>query len=113
MTALVCNLDDKELFMRTVKGVSWVQKRQMNMSKVQVVCGYVTSTTAQYLILLLGSSTSGAIANINPPKPAAATGLVFGALEAQDEDSDGDGANGQVGHDLKNDDSKPSPFYTT
>ncbi|KAG9724747.1 methionine aminopeptidase, partial [Aureobasidium melanogenum] len=53
-----------------------------------------------------GSSTSGAIANINPPKPAAATGLVFGALEGQDEDSDGDGANGQVGHDLKNDNSK-------
>lgn len=42
------NLDDKELFMRTVKGVSWVPKRQMNMSKVQVVCGYVTSTTLHF-----------------------------------------------------------------
>ncbi|KAG9667684.1 methionine aminopeptidase, partial [Aureobasidium melanogenum] len=53
-----------------------------------------------------GSSTSGAIANINPPKSAAATGLVAGVLEGQDEDSDGDGANGRVEHDLKNDNSK-------
>jgi len=53
-----------------------------------------------------GSSTSGAIANVNPPKPAAATGLVFGVLEGQDEDDD-DGKDGDhVGCDLKADNNK-------
>ncbi|KAI5195881.1 methionine aminopeptidase 2-like protein [Aureobasidium subglaciale] len=38
-----------------------------------------------------GSSTSGVIIDINPPKPAAATGLVAGNLEGQDEGDDDDG----------------------
>ncbi|KAG9940680.1 methionine aminopeptidase, partial [Aureobasidium melanogenum] len=54
-----------------------------------------------------GSSTNGAIANINPPKPAAATGLVSGVLEGQDEgDGDGDESDHHVGCDLKADNSK-------
>ncbi|KAI4835392.1 methionine aminopeptidase 2-like protein [Aureobasidium sp. EXF-8845] len=53
-----------------------------------------------------GSSTSGAIANVNPPKPAAATGLISGVLEGQDENGD-DGKEGDdVRCDLKGIDSK-------
>ncbi|KAI5203509.1 methionine aminopeptidase 2-like protein [Aureobasidium subglaciale] len=48
-----------------------------------------------------GSSTSGAIANINPPKPAAATGLVAGSLEGQDEGDDGDGNRDAARIDMK------------
>ncbi|KAF2025142.1 methionine aminopeptidase 2-like protein [Setomelanomma holmii] len=37
-----------------------------------------------------GGTTSAAIQSANPPKPAAASGLVEGALESQDEDGDDD-----------------------
>lgn len=46
---------------------------------------------------LVESSATAAIATVNPPKPAAASGLVHGALEGEDEDGDED----KVGADLK------------
>jgi methionyl aminopeptidase len=60
-----------------------------------------------------GSSTSGAIADINPPKPAAATGLISGVLEGQDEDDDGGKESDDVGCDLKAKTSKTSPLDMT
>ncbi|KAK4556758.1 hypothetical protein LTR86_006329 [Recurvomyces mirabilis] len=51
-----------------------------------------------------GSPGNAAIATINPPKPAAASGLVHGALEGQDEDSDGNGDHDEgLGAELKTD----------
>ncbi|KAI4724236.1 methionine aminopeptidase 2-like protein [Aureobasidium sp. EXF-10728] len=52
-----------------------------------------------------GSSTS-AVTDINPPKPAAATGLISGVLEGQNEDDDGDGGDDHAGSDLKADNRK-------
>ncbi|KAL1649348.1 hypothetical protein SLS61_006456 [Didymella pomorum] len=46
------------------------------------------------------SSSGTAIAAVNPPKPAVATGLLGGALEGQDEDGDGDD-NSKDGGDVK------------
>jgi methionyl aminopeptidase len=48
-----------------------------------------------------GSSTCAATINVNPPKPAAATGLLQGALEGQDEDGDDDDDEEKSGADLK------------
>ncbi|CAG5155896.1 uncharacterized protein ALTATR162_LOCUS3889 [Alternaria atra] len=49
-----------------------------------------------------GSSSDAAIAILNPPKSAAASGLLQGVLEGQDEDGDDDIA--QPGPDVKNND---------
>ena len=46
------------------------------------------------------SSAHAAIAVVNPPKPAAASGLVHGVLEGEDEDGE-DEDNDRVGADLK------------
>jgi methionyl aminopeptidase len=46
------------------------------------------------------SSTRAAIAAVNPPKPAAATGLLHGALEGEDEDGEDDDDD-KLGADLK------------
>ncbi|KAF3491826.1 methionine aminopeptidase 2 [Arthroderma uncinatum] len=46
------------------------------------------------------SSTGGAIAAVNPPTPAAASGLLQGALEGEDEDGDDDDDD-KIGADLK------------
>ncbi|KAI4089858.1 MAG: hypothetical protein LQ344_005117 [Seirophora lacunosa] len=46
------------------------------------------------------SPTQAGIAAVNPPKPAAASGLVQGALEGEDEDGD-DGDDDNLGADLK------------
>ncbi|RYN71309.1 Methionine aminopeptidase 2-2 [Alternaria alternata] len=52
-----------------------------------------------------GSSADAAIAIINPPKSAAATGLLQGVLEGQDEDSDdNDDDIAKLGADVKNND---------
>ena len=40
------------------------------------------------LIHRVGSSAQAAITAVNPPKPAAASGLVHGVLEGQDEDGE-------------------------
>ncbi|KAL8687528.1 MAG: hypothetical protein Q9224_005124 [Gallowayella concinna] len=50
-----------------------------------------------------GSSGSAATAILNPPKPAAASGLLYGATEGEDEDGDGgdDVDNDKNGADLK------------
>lgn len=45
------------------------------------------------------SSTGVSIAIVNPPKPAAASGLLQGVLEGEDEDGDGDDEDARV--DLK------------
>ncbi|KAH7083971.1 methionine aminopeptidase 2-like protein [Paraphoma chrysanthemicola] len=49
-----------------------------------------------------GSSTDAPIVATNPPKPAAATGLLEGALEGQDEDGDDD-EDAQNGSNMKTD----------
>ncbi|KAK5696782.1 hypothetical protein LTR97_008086 [Elasticomyces elasticus] len=51
-------------------------------------------------------SSDGPVASVNPPKSAAATGLVPGVLEGQDEDGDGDGDDGCVGPSLTKFDGK-------
>ncbi|KAI4926217.1 hypothetical protein J4E85_006509 [Alternaria conjuncta] len=51
-----------------------------------------------------GSSADAAIAIINPPKPAAASGLLSGVLEGQDEDGDDDDDIAKLGADVKNND---------
>ncbi|KAI4933486.1 uncharacterized protein J4E92_003153 [Alternaria infectoria] len=51
-----------------------------------------------------GSSADAAIAIINPPKPAAASGLLPGVLEGQDEDGDDDDDIAKLGADVKNND---------
>ncbi|KAL1792522.1 hypothetical protein ACET3X_009029 [Alternaria dauci] len=51
-----------------------------------------------------GSSANAAIAIINPPRSAAASGLLHGVLEGQDEDGDDDDDNVKLGLDVKNDD---------
>jgi methionyl aminopeptidase len=92
--------------MLMVRRESWVPRHQMSTSKVPTVHKSQIYVTMGFLILCSGSSTSGAIANVNPPKPAAATGLVSGVLEGQDEDGD-DGKEGDdVRCDLKGIDSK-------
>jgi methionyl aminopeptidase len=58
------------------------------------------------LTLGTGASPGATVASANPPKPAAATGLVDGALEGQDDDEDGDEDN-NTGGDL-NTGEKPS-----
>ncbi|KAI4625950.1 hypothetical protein J4E80_003084 [Alternaria sp. BMP 0032] len=50
------------------------------------------------------SSADAAIAIINPPKPAAASGLLPGVLEGQDEDGDDDDDIAKLGADVKNND---------
>ncbi|THY22731.1 methionine aminopeptidase 2-like protein [Aureobasidium pullulans] len=50
-------------------------------------------------------SSAGAIADINPPKTAAATGLVLGVLEGQDEDGE-DAEDDNVQCDMKTENSK-------
>lgn len=47
------------------------------------------------------SSAQAAIASVNPQKPAAASGLLHGALEGQDEDGEGDDDEEDIGADLK------------
>src|SRR4051794_36959142 len=47
--------------------------------------------TLEYHLSLMhqvGSSAQAAVAALNPPKPAAASGLVHGVLEGQDEDGE-------------------------
>ncbi|KAI4675071.1 uncharacterized protein J4E88_007975 [Alternaria novae-zelandiae] len=51
-----------------------------------------------------GSSADAAIAIVNPPKPAAASGLLPGVLEGQDEDGDDDDDIAKLGADVKNND---------
>ena len=47
-------------------------------------------------------SASAAIAAVNPPKPAAASGLLQGALEGEDEDGkDDDDDDDKIGADVK------------
>jgi len=76
---------------------------------------YVNTENVQlvYLTTRSGSSTSGAIANVNPPKPATATGLVPGVLEGQDEDGDDGKEDDNAGCTLKAENSKTSPLETT
>ena len=50
-----------------------------------------------------GSSANGAIAAGNPPKPAAASGLLDGMLEGQAEDGDDDDDEEKSGADVKTD----------
>jgi methionyl aminopeptidase len=50
------------------------------------------------------TSASTSISAVNPPKPAAASGLLQGALEGEDEDGDGD--DDHVGVDLKSSNGK-------
>ena len=52
------------------------------------------------LILWAESSAGVAIAAVNPPKPAAASGLLHGALEGEDEDGE-DEDDDKHGADLK------------
>lgn len=54
--------------------------------------------------ILADSSACNAIADVNPPKSASATGLLPGALGGEDEDGDDDDA---IGAAVK-DDEKPS-----
>ncbi|KAL8921426.1 MAG: hypothetical protein Q9208_005752 [Pyrenodesmia sp. 3 TL-2023] len=49
------------------------------------------------------SSTCAAIGIVNPPKSAAATGLLHRALDGEDDDEDGEADNEKVGADLKPD----------
>ncbi|KAI4716913.1 methionine aminopeptidase 2-like protein [Aureobasidium sp. EXF-10727] len=58
-------------------------------------------------------SSAGAVADINPPRPAAATGLVSGVLEGQNEDDDGDGGDDHAGSDLKADNNRIVPDYSS
>ncbi|KAI4712267.1 hypothetical protein J4E89_002533 [Alternaria sp. Ai002NY15] len=51
-----------------------------------------------------GSSADAAIAIINPPRPAAASGLLPGVLEGQDEEGDDDDDIAKLGADVKNND---------
>ncbi|KAL9004504.1 MAG: hypothetical protein Q9188_002683 [Gyalolechia gomerana] len=50
------------------------------------------------------SSASTSIAAINPPKPAAATGLLHRVLEGEDEDGEDDDDDNKIGTDLKSGD---------
>jgi methionyl aminopeptidase len=55
------------------------------------------------LIRNTGPNKEAAIASTNPPKSAAASGLVEGTLEGQDDDADDDEEDDQAGADLNAD----------
>lgn len=56
------------------------------------------------------SSTGASIAIVNPPKPAAASGLLQGVLEGEDEDGDEDDDDARV--DLKSNNGKQTMLTT-
>jgi hypothetical protein len=67
-----------------------------------MVCGIRYSPAVRIVTLNLGQPKEVAIASSNPPKSAAASGLVEGTLEGQDDDEDDD-EDEQAGADLNAD----------
>jgi hypothetical protein len=81
---------------------TWVPKHRTARAKVPMVCGIRYSPLYISLILNLGQPNEVAITSTNPPKSAAASGLVEGTLDGQDDDGDAD-EDDQAGADLNAD----------
>lgn len=75
--------------MTTCRHQAWDPKHQKATVKALMVRRYRNSFETTVLTRITGPS-SAAIDSANPPKPAAASGLLHGALEGQDEDGDDD-----------------------
>ena len=82
--------------------VKWDPKHQTNITRMETVWSQNQSfTAAAFLTSPTGPSAHTASHDANPPKPAAATGLLPGLFEGQGEDTDDDDAANEAGADLK------------
>lgn len=93
--------------MKNIGSQSWGPSLRKITVKVPMVRAFtVGCAMTAVLTTHTGGSPDVAMAIINPPKSAAASGLLDGMLEGQDEDGDGDDDDEATGVDVKANDGK-------